>query len=208
MVQDKDDDSQLAELRRITGQLHSHIPVHWAAGNWDVGSTPTPETLAQYKERFGDDNYSFEHAGSRFIILNSSVAFDDSLVPQEWDLQVDFLRSSLREAQTKGSANILVILHHPLYDQHPEEPNSWAVIPRDKRKVLLDLFESHGVTAVFSGHWHRCHYVNHKGIQMVTTGPVGYPLGDDPSGLRIVKVFQDRIEHQYYGLDNLPETVE
>jgi predicted phosphodiesterase len=95
-----------------------------------------------------------------------------------------------------------------LYGQHPEEPDSWAVIPRDKRKVLLGLFETNRVSAVFAGHWHRCHYVNHKGIQMVTTGPVGYPLGDDPSGLRIVKVFQDHIEHQYYGLDDLPETVE
>ena len=42
---------------------------------------------------------------------------------------------------------------------------------------------------------------------MVTTGPVGYPLGDDPSGLRIVKVYRDRIEHAYYGLDTIPETI-
>ena len=208
MVQNKDDASQLAELRRITGQLSSQIPIYWAAGNWDVGSTPTPETLTQYRERFGEDNYTFEYGGTSSIILNSSVAFDDSQVPQEWDRQVAFLRSSLREAQTKGSANIMVFLHHPLYDQDPEEADSWAVLPRDKRRVLLDIFETHRVTAVFSGHWHRCHYVNHKGIHMITTGPVGYPLGDDPSGLRIVKVFQDRIEHQYYGLDNLPETVE
>ena len=43
---------------------------------------------------------------------------------------------------------------------------------------------------------------------MVTTGAVGYPLGDDPSGLRIIKVYQDRIEHEYYGLDNIPVSVE
>ena len=208
MVQNKDDASQLAELRRITGQLRSHIPVYWAAGNWDVGSTPTQGTLAQYRERFGDDNYSFEYGGTSFIVLNSSVGFDDSEVPQEWERQVDFLGSSLLDAQTKGSNHIIVFVHHPLYAEHPEEEDSWAVLPRDKRKILLDLFEAHGVSAVFAGHWHRCHYLNHKGIQMVTTGPVGYPLGDDPSGLRIVKVFQDRIEHQYYGLDNLPDTVE
>ena len=208
MVQNKDDASQLTELRRITGQLRSHIPVYWAAGNWDVGSTPTQGTLAQYRERFGDDNYSFEYGGTSFIVLNSSVGFDDSEVPQEWERQVDFLGSSLLDAQTKRSNHIIVFVHHPLYAEHPEEEDSWAVLPRDKRKILLDLFEAHGVSAVFAGHWHRCHYLNHKGIQMVTTGPVGYPLGDDPSGLRIVKVFQDRIEHQYYGLDNLPETVE
>ena len=45
MVQNMDDAGQLAELRRITGQLRSHIPVYWTAGNWDVGSTPTQGTL-------------------------------------------------------------------------------------------------------------------------------------------------------------------
>ena len=208
MVQDKDDLSQLTELRRITGKLDPHIPVYWAAGNWDVGSSPTQHTLDQYRERFGDDNYSFEYRGTSFIVLNSSVAFDDTEVPQEWERQLTFLRSSLRDAQTNGSNHIIVFVHHPLYAENPEEEASWAVLPPDKRSILLDLFEAHGVSAVFAGHWHRCHYLNHKGIQMVTTGAVGYPLGEEPSGLRIVKVFQGRIEHQYYGFDDLPESVE
>ena len=208
MVQDKDDLSQLTELRRITGKLDPHIPVYWAAGNWDVGSSPTPATLAQYRERFGDDNYAFEYGGASFIVLNSSVGFDDSNMPQEWQRQVTFLSSSLRDAQSKGSTHIIVFVHHPLYGENPEEEDSWAVLPRDKRGILLNLFETHGVSAVFAGHWHRCHYLNHKGIQMVTTGAVGYPLGEEPSGLRIVKVLQDRIEHEYYGFDDLPESVE
>ncbi len=45
------------------------------------------------------------------------------------------------------------------------------------------------------------------GLEMVTTGPVGKPLGDDPSGLRVVKVFSDRIEHRYYGLDDVPPSI-
>ena len=52
----------------------------------------------------------------------------------------------------------------------------------------------------------------HSGIQaklqMVTTGPVGYPLGDDPSGIRIVRMHGDSIEHDYYGLDDVPDSVE
>ena len=43
---------------------------------------------------------------------------------------------------------------------------------------------------------------------MVTTGSVGYPLGEDPSGLRIVKISRDKIEHQFYGLDQIPEREE
>ena len=207
MVQDEDDPSQLAELRRITGRLDPHIPIHWAAGNRDVGNKPTQESLARYRERFGEDQYCFEYGGSSFIVLNNCVSFDDSLVAPEWDRQVGFLRTSLKEAQDTGSTHLVVFTHYPMYAQHRDEEDSWAVIPREKRWVLLDLFEAHGVSAVFSGHWHRNNCVAHGGIQMVTSAPVGYPLGDDPSGIRIVKVYPDRIEHQYYGLDATPDTV-
>ena len=42
---------------------------------------------------------------------------------------------------------------------------------------------------------------------MVISGPVGFHLGDDPSGLRIVKVYDDRVEHQYFGMDDVPISV-
>ncbi len=208
MVEDRNDPSQLSELLRITAKLHCHIPVYWAPGNWDLGNTPTPQTLEQYRGHFGNDYYSFQHEGSSFIVLNSCVAFDDSQTPGEWDRQIAFIRTSLEAAKERGSAHKLIFLHHPLYAQDPGEEDSWATIPGDKRRALLNLFEAHGVSAVFSGHWHKCHYLDHKDIQMVTTGPVGYPLGEDPSGFRIVKVSQDRIEHQYYGLDQIPEVEE
>ena len=43
---------------------------------------------------------------------------------------------------------------------------------------------------------------------MVTSGPVGFPLGDDPSGLRIVKLYDDRVEHEYFGMDDIPISVD
>ena len=82
------------------------------------------------------------------------------------------------------------------------------VIPKERRRVLLELFKAHGVAAVFAGHWHRNNYASDGDLQMVTSGPVGYPLGDDPSGLRVVKVFEDRIEHEYFGLDAIPEAID
>ena len=38
---------------------------------------------------------------------------------------------------------------------------------------------------------------------MVTSAAVGYPLGDDPSGFRTVRVYEDRIEHEYHALDRV-----
>ena len=54
---------------------------------------------------------------------------------------------------------------------------------------------------MFSGRYHRNSYGEHGGLQMVTTGAVGYPLGDDPSGFRVVRVHGDRIEHEYRPLE-------
>ena len=42
---------------------------------------------------------------------------------------------------------------------------------------------------------------------MVVAGPVGKPLGKNPAGLEIVWVFAHRIEHRYYGLDEVPRQV-
>ena len=100
MIEDRSDPDKLAELHRITAQLSPDIPLHWAPGNWDVGNTPTPETLEQYRDNFGDDYYAFQHAGSSFIVLNTSVGFDDSQTPGEWDRQMAFLGKSLIEAAT------------------------------------------------------------------------------------------------------------
>ena len=44
-------------------------------------------------------------------------------------------------------------------------------------------------------------------LQMVTSGAVGYPLGDDPSGFRVVKVFHGNIEHKYFGFDDVPNSL-
>ena len=207
MVSDPDDQGQINELMRITGRLDTRIPMHWVAGNCDVGGAPSDESLDKYRERFGRDNYSFDHDGSHFIVLDSCVSYDPSNVPQEWDRQVDFLKADLQKARDSGCAQIVVFMHHPLFGRDPGEGDSTMAIPGERRRVLLDLFKRHGVSAVFAGHWHRNNYASDGGLQMVTSGPVGYPLGDDPSGLRIVKVYDDRLEHEYFGLDALPEAV-
>ena len=82
------------------------------------------------------------------------------------------------------------------------------IIPKERRRVIPELLKAHNVVAVFSGHWHRNVYGFDGEFQMVTSGPVGYPLGDDPSGYRIVKVHPDRVEHDYYALGSGPDSME
>ena len=208
LVQDSDSDEQHAELTRITGQLDSDIPIYFATGNCDVGNTPTAERLRIYRAKFGRDNYSFDAGGSHFVVLNSSVCVDPSEVPEEWNSLVEFLRKDL-DLHSPDSNHTIVFMHHPLFGKSADERDDGIVIvPRERRRIILDLLRKHETSGVFAGHWHRNHYAAHGEMLMVISGPVGFPLADDPSGLRIVKVYDDRVEHDYFGMDHVPISVD
>lgn len=60
---------------------------------------------------------------------------------------------------------------------------------------------------LFSGHYHRNSLAHVGNIEAITTGPVGKPLGDNKSGIRIAIVRDDRIEHHYYDFGDLPNHI-
>ncbi len=198
LVQDPCDDDLVAEFRRFLGLIDDDIPVHLAPGNCDVGNEPTPDLLALYRERFGADNYSFDHGGVHFIVFNSGIAFDPSLAPGEWEAQLDFLRSDLA-----GSSGMRTVAfgHHPLFGSGADDADSAMTIPMERRAVILDLFAEHGVEAMFAGHWHRNNAASAGSFDMIVSGPVGVPLGDDPSGFRVVRILESGLDHSYRGLD-------
>ena len=209
MCNDKENPSdEYAELMRITGTLSENIPMYWVSGNHDVTNEPTPESLSRYRKLYGDDVYSFDREDSHFVVLNSTVCQEPSQVWHEWEKQVEFLTSDLQEARGNGSRHILVFTHHPPFLTFVDEGDSWLVLPRDRRRVLIDLFVKYGVSHVFAGHWHRNNCSYFGDLQIVATSSVGVPLGPDPSGLRVVKVYDDRIEHEFYGLNELPDKID
>ncbi len=198
LVQDPCDDDIVAEFRRFLDLVDDDIPVHLAPGNCDVGNEPTPDLLALYRERFGADNYSFDHGGVHFLVFNTGIAFDPSLAPGEWEAQLDFLRSDLAGT---GGRRTVAFGHHPLFGAGPDDADSAMTIPSERRGVILDLFAEHGVEAMFAGHWHRNNSASAGSLDMVVSGPVGVPLGDDPSGFRVVRVQESGLDHSYRGLD-------
>ncbi|OEH78227.1 serine threonine protein [Cyclospora cayetanensis] len=54
-----------------------------AAGNHDIGSTPTREAIADYESLWGKDYYSFWFGGVKFVVANSSVFYDDAETSRE-----------------------------------------------------------------------------------------------------------------------------
>jgi len=196
---------QIAEFQRIAGLLDEEIPLYLVPGNHDVRTTPTPESLAAYRETFGADRYSFREGDVYGIVLNSQLIYAPRKVPDEADAQLAWLRSELAKAKNSGAEKILVFVHHPFFIEHPEEEDDYFVIPHERRDLYLWLFRQAGVRAVFAGHYHETAHGWDGELEMITTGPVGKPIGDDPSGLRIVRVGPEGLDHVYYALDSVPE---
>jgi 3',5'-cyclic AMP phosphodiesterase CpdA len=192
---------QIAEFKRIAATLDSNIPLYVIAGNHDVGEVPTPESLRAYRLAFGPDRYSFREGGIHGIVLNSQLIDSPKNVPDEAERQLSWLRAELVRAKATGAKHIIVFQHHPLFLESPDETNSYFNIESKTRAVYLDLFQQAGVEAVLAGHYHRNATGLDGALSMVTSGPVGMPLGKDPSGFRIIEVLEDSIRHEYFSLN-------
>lgn len=198
------DPVQTAEYHRITAMFDKSIPVYPVSGNHDVGNEPTPETLAYYRQHFGRDYYSFRQGDVYGIVLNSSLISAPSKVPDEAEKQEAWLKEELTAARTSGAPHIVVFQHHSFFLEDPNENTQYFNIPKEQRRRFLDMLKLAGVRYVFAGHYHRNAFGKDEDLQMITNGPVGRPLGNDPSGIRVVSVFPDRLEHTYFTLGNIP----
>ena len=200
MVHNSDSDEQFQELIRISRLLNEDIKLYWVAGNHDVGDKPTRAGLAQYKEQFGEYNYSFQEENCYFIVLNSSICYDPGSVPDEWEILISFLEKELQTAASIQQRHKIIFMHHPLYLNDPNEDDNYFVIPSARRAKIIDLITEYDVSAVFTGHLHRNNYKKIGNTELVSTGPVGFPLGEDPSGIRHVRVDDNSLTHEYLGL--------
>jgi 3',5'-cyclic AMP phosphodiesterase CpdA len=198
------DPAQRAEYLRITALLDPSIPFYAVSGNHDVGNAPTPESLADYREHFGPDWYSFRERDIYGIVLNSSIISAPAAVESEAAAQEAWLREELARAKASGARHILVFQHHSWFLDSPDEPDAYFNIPLATRSRYLALFREAGVSHVFAGHYHRNAFGRDGELEMVTTGPVGRPLGDDPSGFRLVRVGAEGIAHEYVPLGRIP----
>ena len=200
MVHNSNSDEQFQELIRISRLLNEDIKLYWVAGNHDVGDKPTRAGLAQYKEQFGEYNYSFQEENCYFIVLNSSICYDPGSVPDEWDILISFLEKELQIAASAQQSHKIIFMHHPLFLNDPNEGDNYFVIPSARRAKIIDLITEYDVSAVFTGHLHRNNYQKIANTELVSTGPVGFPLGEDPSGIRHVQLDDNSLTHEYLGL--------
>ena len=208
LVHKPGDAAQIAEYRRIAGQIDPAIPVYHIAGNHDVQNVPTPESVAAYVKIFGPDRYTFSHRSVTGIVLNSSVIHSPQDAPVQLAEQERWLRAELTKAKAAGARHIVVFQHHPWFIASATEPDQYFNIPLARRSAYMALFREFGVRYLFCGHYHRNAEGRDGEIENITSGPVGKPLGGAKSGLRVAIVRDAAIEHRYYELGELPVKIE
>ena len=133
---------RMAEFKEIAAGL-SVKTVRFIPGEHDAAL----DNGAAYKENFGLTNYTFEHKGVHFIVLDNVSDAGARL----GDAQLDWLKEDLSK-QAKD-ARIVVFTHRPLFDLAPKW--DWATREGDKAMALLMPYTQ---VTVFYGHIHQEHH--------------------------------------------------
>jgi 3',5'-cyclic AMP phosphodiesterase CpdA len=201
------DVDQIKEYKRIVGKLDRSIPVYHVAGNHDVTNDPQSKDIEAFRKEYGPDFYTIKHQGFYGIVLNSLYFKSAAGVQEQAAAQDKWLRQELQSAKMEKASSIVVFQHHSWFLKDPSEKNEYFNIDSAVRVKYLNLFAAGRVSHIFSGHYHRNSLGKWGYIEMVTTGPVGKPLGKDPSGFRIINIDGKNVTHQYFSLDSIPDKV-
>jgi len=197
--------AQIAEYHRIAKKLDPTIKLFAVPGNHDVGNEPTAESLASYRKNYGPDYYTFRVGEITGIVLNSNLERGGvKSVPEEAAKMESWFRAELAKAKQSGAKHIIVFQHISFFLKDPAEPDQYFNIPPDVRQRYLKLMHEYGVQHVFAGHYHRNEWGKDGDLEMVTTGPVGMPLGGARSGIRVVTVDEKGVNNKYYDFGELP----
>lgn len=151
--------------------------IHYVPGNHDIGDKPmagspagpvTEETAELYGQFFGQDCFSFERSGTRFVVINSSLAGTGNALEEK---QRDWLEQELAEHSDK---RLFLFSHYPPFITFPDEPLHYDNYEVSSRAWILDLLEKHQVEAVFCGHVHQFFYNRAGGVKFYCLPPTSF----------------------------------
>lgn len=162
-------DFALAE-QILNEEVGGRVPVYYIPGNHEIMGTGT---LENFLARFGPNRMTFDHKGTRFILLDSATGTLRSDFQQLVELQ-----ESLRQAAADpGVKNVVVVAHHPTKDPMPTA-SSQLSDPKEARLIEQWLTEfresSAGKGAIYiAGHAHAVNVRRSEGVPYMVLGSVG-----------------------------------
>ncbi|MFI1094697.1 phosphodiester glycosidase family protein [Streptomyces sp. NPDC020917] len=127
------------------------VPCYYVPGNHEsYGLNNVQSDLTGFTSEFGRPYRTFDHKGTRFVLLASSLG---TLHGTAWD-QLPMMQQALADAKKDPSVhNVVVFAHHPVDD--PGEAKSSQLGDRDEaalvEKMLTDFRDSTGKGAAMVG---------------------------------------------------------
>lgn len=250
---------QAADFKKVASEIDESIPLVCVCGNHgtlfcpffylslssliylifcytcaDVGDQPTRATIATYKERFGDDYFSYWVGGVRFIVLNTQLHKDASKGGAEAEAQDSWLE--LEVEKSKSDTRTIALSHIPPFINDSNEDDGYFNLDKPVRRKLLSTLRRGGCTHWFCGHYHRNAGGVDRGVskdkddgketplEVVISSAVGCvlinngidPLGlkgfklppvldEETSGMRVVNVEESSVSHEWYTLAQLDQ---
>jgi 3',5'-cyclic AMP phosphodiesterase CpdA len=173
--------SAIGLAQEVYGRLDH--PIHFVAGNHDVGDKPNAhvavpavdeENYAAYEAAWGDAFRSFDEAGCHFVIIDAQIlnsGFGREARQRQW------LEADLETASIRGQ-RIFMFMHYPPFVRDRHENEHYDNIGEPARSWLLDACDHHGVEAVFSGHVHNFLYNRHGSTAMYVAPATGFVRPD------------------------------
>lgn len=156
------------------------IPVYYIPGNHEIVGSGS---LDNFLEVFGQNRFSFDHNGTRFILLDSSTG---TFRTSDFTQLVE-LKTALDEAEDDPNIhNVVVMGHHPTRDPLPTANSQLS----DRKEAhLLENWltefreDSRGKGAIYiSGHAHTVNAERVEGVPYMVVGSSGkapYGAADD-----------------------------
>ncbi|WP_116951505.1 phosphodiester glycosidase family protein [Jiangella endophytica] len=144
------------------------VPCYYVPGNHEsYGVGNTQSTLDAWEAEFGRPYRTFDHKGTRFILLNSALG---SLRGSDWD-QLPMLEEALASAAGDDAvSNVMVFAHHPVDD--PAETKSSQLGDRLEVQLIERLLagfrsESNKGAAMVGSHAQIVDVQRQEGVQYV-----------------------------------------
>lgn len=190
----KSEKQYVAYMNKLS-QVSKDIPVYHIPGNHDISSSDA-EQIAKFVKKYGAERFSFKYNGVAFIGINSCPIRDGAA-----DIEAEqkiWLEKELGKAQ--NASQTYVFMHCPIVTKTMDDKETYSNFPIPKRREYLDLFKKYGVGAMFAGHLHQCFSCVLDGIEMVTCGPSGKPLGSGFPGYNLVTVTKEGYSYKYIAL--------
>jgi 3',5'-cyclic AMP phosphodiesterase CpdA len=168
------------------------VPYKTVPGNHDVHD----DDMSAYRAAFGDDYYSFDFRGIRFIGLNSQLMgnfdnFEASQTPRNQGKAAEDSEKmfrwleGLKEDKDKPT---IVFQHVPITrDNAPDNKPYWSVSDPYLSREIKQLKRLH-VKDMIAGHWHNPQTVQKEGITIHVAPAICYGIKTSEVGMMLYTI--------------------